>query len=181
MATEKIVTSVEDIKEYLKESGVSEKRLERMQRVSTTIPTNGYFVALSTDTFVNEDKESIVYPVLIVHDKLVGGKKIGQISLAQIIQSIASGKARQIKNSPVQSRIGKFFHAGKRLSELQGESEADIILKLMGKKFTATEMPNLDVPKFERSADGEVKFYDTAEEAIQAIEHKDCLKFKISY
>ena len=181
MATEKIVTSVEDIKEYLKENGVSEKRLERMQRVSTTVPTNGYFVALSTDTFVNEDKESIVYPVLIVHDKLVGGKKIGQISLAQIIQSIASGKTRQIRNSPVASRIGKFFHAGKRLSELQGDSEADIILKLMGKKFTATEMPNLDVPKFERSADGEVKFYDTAEEAEQAIEHKDCLKFKISY
>ena len=181
MATEKIVTSVEDIKEYLTQNGVSEKRIERMQRVSTTIPTNGYFVALGTDTFVNEEKESIVYPVLIVHDKLIGGKKIGQISLAQIIQSIASGKARQIKNSPVSSRIGKFFHAGKRLSELQGESEADIILKLMGKKFTATEMPNLDVPKFERSADGEVKFYDTAEEAVQAIEHKDCIKFKISY
>lgn len=181
MATEKIVTSVEDIKEYLKTNGVSEKRIERMQRVSTVIPTNGYFVALSTDTFVNEEKESIVYPVLIVHDKLVGGKKIGQISLAQIIQSIASGKARQIKNSPVPSRIGKFFHAGKRLSELQGESEADIILKLMGKKFTATEMQDLDVPKFERNADGEVKFYDTAEEAIKAIEHKDCLKFKITY
>ena len=181
MATEKIVTSVEDIKEYLTQNGVSEKRIERMQRVSTTIPTNGYFVALSTDTFVNEDKESIVYPVLIIHDKLVGGKKIGQISLAQIIQSIASGKARQIKNSPVSSRIGKFFHAGKRLSELQRASEADIILNLMGKKFTTTEMPNLDVPKFERSADGEVKFYDTAEEAVKAIEHKDCLKFKISY
>ena len=181
MATEKIVTSVEDIKKYLKANGVSAKRIERMQRVSTTIPTNGYFVALSTDTFVNEDKESIVYPVLIVHDKLVGGKKIGQISLAQIIQSIASGKARQIKNSPVPSRIGKFFHAGKRLSELQGESEADIILKLMGKKFTATEMQDLDVPKFERGADGDVKFYDTAEEAIQAIEHKNCLKFKITY
>ena len=51
----------------------------------------------------------------------------------------------------------------------------------MGKKFTATEMPSLDVPKFERGADGDVKFYDTAEEAIKAIEHKDCLKFKITY
>ena len=182
MATEKIVTSVEDVQKFLLENGISEKRVQRAIRVQSTIPTAGIFAAISTNTFVNDEKESIIYPIFIIHDKAgAGGKKIGEISLAQVIQDISAGKARQIKNSPVPSRIGKYFHIGKPLSELKGASEAEIIVELMGKSFTTEEIKDCTVPSFRKDGNGDIIFYDTAEEALAAFDNKNCTKFIVKY
>ena len=182
MATEKIVTSVEDVQKFLLENGISEKRVQRAIRIKSTMPTAGIFAAISTNTFVNEDKESIKYPVFVIHDKAgAGGQKIGEISLAQVIQDISAGKARQIKNSPVSSRIGKYFHIGKPLSELKGASEAEIIVELMGKAFTTEEVRNCVVPSFRKDDNGDIIFYNTAEEALAAFDNKDCTKFIVKY
>lgn len=181
MATEKIVKSIEEVQDFLKSEGVSEKRLSRLVRTNSVIPTSGVFFALATDTFTPEGGEPIKYPVFIIHDKAgKTGKEIGKISLSQVIQSISAGKARKIRNSAVATRIGKFFHVGKPLSELQGSSEAEIIVKLMGKSFTTTEVKDAIVPKLEMK-NNEPVFYDTEADALEAVENKDCLQFNISY
>ena len=173
MATEKIILTVEKLSELLTAKGVSDKRIERLTRSISSVPMEGTFSEVDVDTFTSDGKV-IKFPILVITDKK--GERIGQISFGSLFQQQATGKARQIRRG---ENEGKYFHAGANVSELKGSSEAEKIINLIGKSYKA-ESVSLDVPKL-ILVDNKPIFYDSEEEAIQAIEAKDCFKFTVKY
>lgn len=173
-----VVLTPEQVKAFYKDVlNVTEKRMNRAEATQTTMPKSGTFARLDKAVYKDEKGKETLYPVLVVIDK--NGKEIGNIAVGTLRQQKASGKARKVTRD-TSEYVGKYFHAGLNLNDLPGSNELEQVSNLLGKSFTTKEIPDLEVPKINLTADGKVIMYDTEAEAIAAIEAKTCYQFKIS-
>lgn len=169
-----IILTVEQIHQFYKDS-FKEKRVQRAERNNSTIPAGGVFYKLDKSVYKAEDGSENVYPVIkIANDN---GKVIGEIALGTILQQKSANKARKITRESSEY-VGKYFHVGTTINELDGLNEFEIIANLLGKKFKTTVLKDVKVPAV-RIVNGKPVMYDTEEDALKAIDVKDCYKITI--
>lgn len=169
-----IILTVEQIHQFYKDN-FSEKRVARAERNNSTIPSGGVFYELSKSVFKTEDGKENVYPVIkIANDN---GKIIGEIALGTLLQQKSANKARKITRESSEY-VGKWFHAGTQINEFEGLNEMEIIAGLLGKKFKTSILKDVKVPAV-KIVDNKPVMYDTEEDALKAVDVKDCYKITI--
>lgn len=175
--TEIVALSVEQIVDAFKTAGVSEKRLNRLQRTNIQTPLKGTFSELIFLSFKTDAGVELKYPALSVTDK--DGKVVGNVAVGTILQGESIGKARKISQNNTNGFAGKWFHATKPISLIPGTSEAEQISNLIGRSYTAKQKPNTIIAKIAIDENNKPIFYETEDEAIAAVTNKDCYLFTL--
>ena len=169
-----ILLTVEQIHQFYADN-FSEKRVQRAERNNSSIPGGGIFYELGYSVFKTEEGKEIKYPVIKVAND--NGKVIGEIALGTLLQQKSANKARKITRESSEY-VGKWFHAGTPINDFDGLNELEIVAGLLGKKFKTTVLKDVRVPAI-KIVNGKPVMYDTEEDALKAIDVKDCYKITI--
>ena len=169
-----ILLTVEQIRQFYADN-FSEKRVQRAERNNSTVPGGGVFYKLDKSVYKAEDGSENVYPVIKVAND--NGKVIGEIALGTLLQQKSANKARKITRESSEY-VGKWFHVGTPINDFEGKNELEVISGLLGKKFKTAVLKDVKVPAVKIVNDKPV-MYDTEEDAVKAVDTKDCYKITI--
>ena len=169
-----ILLTVEQIRQFYADN-FSEKRVQRAERNNSTVPGGGVFYKLDKSVYKAEDGSENVYPVIKVAND--NGKVIGEIALGTLLQQKSANKARKITRESSEY-VGKWFHVGTAINDFDGLNELEIVAGLLGKKFKTAVLKDVKVPAVKIVNDKPV-MYDTEEDAVKAVDIKDCYKITI--
>ena len=169
-----ILLTVEQVHQFYKDN-FGEKRVQRAERNNSTVPGGGVFYELAKSVYKTEDGKENEYPVIRVAND--NGKVIGEIALGTLMQQKSANKARKITRESSEY-VGKWFHVGTPINDFDGLNELEIVAGLLGKKFKTVVLKDVKVPAI-KIVNGKPVMYDTEEDAVQAVDIKDCYKITI--